>query len=632
MRTQLSLRTKIAISAALALIAVGCVVAWLSYSSASRQMEVNIRAQASGIAATFSRYVADWFDSKARALESFPGDVTPERYIVHLNQVKVAADVDNVFLGFEDGSLFNANELVLPSDNNDPRVWNWYMNAKRNPHRTVVEDPTVASATGKNVVSLGRVVHGPDGRMRGVIGADVELDAIIDQLRSIHLPGGGSLFIATRKGTVFSHADQSLLNARVTSISPELTPQLIERLLGWSEEVTLINIGGRPTQLFATAVPGTELILVMLLDRAALTGPVLSGLYQQLLVILLLVVASIFLLNWLIGRLFLHLNRVSSALAEIASGGGDLTSRLPVAAHDEVGALAENFNRFAEQLRGLVLHVRTLTTDLDNNAKEMATRAVTSVRELTDQQEQIGMVTHAMNEMTSATAEIAHHAENTADAVRESAQGVEQGKRQVDRTGESISALAEKLDRAGEVMGSLNERAQEITGILSTIQSIAEQTNLLALNAAIEAARAGEQGRGFAVVADEVRVLSQRTHASTEEIQTMIGALHTNTKNAVEIMGESRTLAGDSVSNASDAAESLKMINDVVASINGMASQIATAAEEQSHVVQEVLRNVEKIHAVAERSLNEARQGESRAKVLEEYSQALNDKVAMFRL
>ncbi|BFM21184.1 methyl-accepting chemotaxis protein [Gilvimarinus japonicus] len=629
---RLSLRKKISGSAAVALIVVGSVVAWLAYSAAMSQMENNIRSQVKGISGTFSQYVSDWFSSKGRALESFPGEALPEDYVTHLNQVKRAADVDNVFLGFENGDLVNAKELVLPEGNNDPRIWSWYIHAKEQPRQTVVEDPSVASATGKNVVSLGRVVRDGGGQVIGVIGADVVLDSIVEQLRSISLPGNGSMFIAKRKGTVFAHSNQALLNAELDSISPELTTGYLDQLLRGTDNINLLEVEGETYQVFAAEVPKSELVLVMMLNRDALVAPVHSSLTQQLMVILLLVVISIVALNWLIGRLFVPLHRVSDALREIASGGGDLTRRLPEASNDEVGSLAHSFNQFVEHMHDLVEHIRLQATELDANATATAGRATGSVNEMLHQREQIDSVTRAMSEMTNATGEIARHAENTANSVHEVVSSAGDGKKQVDTTTDSINSLAQKLEQAGGVVGSLNERVQEINGILATIQGIAEQTNLLALNAAIEAARAGEQGRGFAVVADEVRVLSQRTHASTEEIQGMISALHDTSKNAVTIMDDSRELAAGSVTNAHSASQSLVTINEAVATISAMATQIATAAEQQSHVVQEVMQNMQTISDVAERSLGEAEQGQSRAKVLKEHSEALTDKVSTFRL
>src|SRR5690606_31999260 len=323
---------------------------------------------------------------------------------------------------------------------------------------------------------------------------------------------------------------------------------------------------------------------------------------------------------------------VSTSLSEIASGDGDLSRRLPVTSSDEVGQLAASFNLFVDHMHGLVEHIRGQANELRDNARLTAERAVHSVHELSMQQAQIGMVTESMTEMTNATQEIAHHAERTASSVDESVASAEQGKAQVDKTRDSIVVLAEKVEQAGGVISNLNDHAQKISGILATIKGIAEQTNLLALNAAIEAARAGEQGRGFAVVADEVRVLSQRTHASTEEIQAMISSLQITAENAVTIMEDSRTLATGSVSNADNASEALNKINEAVGVISSMASQIATAAEEQSHVVQEVLKNMTAIKHVADGLATDAQSGEARAKVLEDHSLALSDKVATFKL
>lgn len=629
---QWSLRKKISASVAVSLIVVGCAVSWLSYSSAMAQMESNISQQVKGISATFSKYVSDWFALKGKALESFPADVTEDRYNAHLVQLRVAADVDNVFLAFADGNLVNANNLKMAAGNDDPRVWSWYINAAKSPGTTVVEDPSVASATGKNVVSLGRAVLNPGGGVKGILGVDVVIDNIVQQLRDIELPGNGYMFIATRKGTVFAHADQSLLNKPLLQISPDLTQSMIDNLQRDNESLKLVEVNGKIMQVFVDAIPDSDLLLVMLLEREALVGPMFETLIGQLVAIVLLLVATLVLLNWFNGRLLQPLHNVSDSLSLIASGGGDLSRRLPITSNDEVGQLAANFNLFVDHMRDLVEHIRRQSNALQENARATAERAVESVRELGMQQEQIGMVAQAMTEMTNATQEIAHHAERTAASVDESVTSAEQGKTQVDKTRDSIVVLADKVEQAGTVISTLNEHAQKISGILATIQGIAEQTNLLALNAAIEAARAGEQGRGFAVVADEVRVLSQRTHASTEEIQGMIGSLQTTAKNAVAIMDSSRALATGSVQNADSASDSLNSINAAVAVISNMAAQIATAAEEQSLVVQEVLNNMTAIKRVADSTAGDAQLGEARATVLQDHALALNDKVSTFKL
>ncbi|MES2825758.1 MAG: methyl-accepting chemotaxis protein [Pseudomonadota bacterium] len=632
MFAQWSLRKKISASVAFSLLLVGCAVALLSYTSAMKAMEISIARQIGGISNTFSKYVGDWFALKGKSLESFPATSDDASYNAHLVQLRIAADVDNVFLAFADGNLVNANKLVMAPGNDDPRKWGWYIHALENQHETFMDNPSVASATGKFVVSLGRAVLNSDASVKGVLGIDVNIDNIVQQLRDIELPGEGYMFIATQKGTVFAHADEKLLNKPLTDVAKEFTTSYINKLMGSNEELHLVKINGKTHQVFVSVIPNSTLMLVMLLDRKLLVDPVHQTLMSQMVVILLLLFATIIFINWFNGRLLRPLHNVSQSLSDIASGGGDLSRRLPVSSGDEVGKLAANFNLFVDHMHSLVENIRLQASELQVNARSMADRASSSVKELGTQQEQIGMVAQAMGEMNNATHEIAHHAERTASSVDQSVSSAEEGKVQVDKTRDSIVVLADKVEQAGNVIATLNNHVQDINGILSTIQSIAEQTNLLALNAAIEAARAGEQGRGFAVVADEVRVLSQRTHASTGEIQTMISSLQNTAKNAVSIMNDSRVLATGSVQNADNASRSLNNINSAVGEISAMAAQIATAAEEQSQVVKEVLQNVTSIRQVADNSVDEAHAGEVRAKVLQDHARTLNDKVSTFKL
>ena len=242
------------------------------------------------------------------------------------------------------------------------------------------------------------------------------------------------------------------------------------------------------------------------------------------------------------------------------------------------------------------------------------------------------MVATAINEMAAATHEIASNAENTARTSEETVIASGHGSTQVNQSQQSIASLAQEVETATGVISALNSHAQSINTILSTIQGIAEQTNLLALNAAIEAARAGEQGRGFAVVADEVRVLSQRTHASTQEIQQMIETLQQTTSQAVGIMDDSRHLAETSVDDANSASASLSQITTAVNNISDMATQIASAAEEQSSVTSEITRNTEGIRDVSNELAIEANEAAKQAAELSTLSHELQQEINRFKL
>lgn len=242
------------------------------------------------------------------------------------------------------------------------------------------------------------------------------------------------------------------------------------------------------------------------------------------------------------------------------------------------------------------------------------------------------MVATAVTELASATREIASHAEQTANAAQDSTASTNNGQSLVQRTKGSINSLATELAEASTVICELERHAQEISTVLSTIQGIAEQTNLLALNAAIEAARAGEQGRGFAVVADEVRVLSQRTHASTEEIKATIDTLLQTTTRAVSLMDSSSNLANTSVSDADQATNALSEIHEAVSLISDMATQIATVAEEQTHVTGEITQNITSIKDVADELVISTQESSQESTKLKLQAQELTDKVATFKL
>jgi len=250
----------------------------------------------------------------------------------------------------------------------------------------------------------------------------------------------------------------------------------------------------------------------------------------------------------------------------------------------------------------------------------------------TNQQDEVNMVATAMTQMDQTTQEIAKNAEQSAAASHQSVETTEQGSQLASTFKDSIGQLAARVNKASEIIADLDQSSQQINSIVATIQSIAEQTNLLALNAAIEAARAGEQGRGFAVVADEVRVLSQRTHASTEEISTMIKTFQSTTSTAVDTMAGCHELADNSVGDANKSAEIFQDISSAISEINHMVTQIATAAEQQSAATNEINRNTEKIRDVSQHFLTEASGASAQAAQLETMSKDMSELLKGYKL
>lgn len=627
MLNNLSLKNKLAISASIAIIVGGLLVEGLSFRASLERLNIEVEQRLESTASSYNQYVADWITSKERALSSLSEESKKEGIITHLKQVKHSAAFDNVFVAYPDGTQDNANGVVLPAGNDDPRKWGWYQNALKQPSKVFMDNPTVAAATGANVVSLGKALklHGE----QVVLGADVEITDILNSMGKVILPGQGYMFIANAQGNVFVHQNTQLLNESLQKLGLDVAT--IEKAVRTGHDI-FVEVLGKESVIYASKIDGTELTTVIVVDYDSLVSPLFSAVWGQLLVTTIVVVICIILFNILCTILFRPLNNVSTALEQIANGSGDLTQRIEVESGDEVGKLAHNFNVFVGSLQQLIGHMREQSYQLTEQSELSTQRATRTVDEIHHQQQEITMVATAVTELASATQEIASHAERTAQAAQDSTHSTENGHTLVENTKGSINKLATELENARHVVGALERHGQEISTVLSTIQGIAEQTNLLALNAAIEAARAGEQGRGFAVVADEVRVLSQRTHSSTEEIKSTISVLQDTTSQAVSIMESSGELADLSVEDADKAALALSEINQAVTLISDMATQIATAAEEQTHVTSEITQNITSIKDVADQLVVGANQSSEGSDQVRIQAEQLSAKVATFKL
>ena len=326
------------------------------------------------------------------------------------------------------------------------------------------------------------------------------------------------------------------------------------------------------------------------------------------------------------------LGRLNQHMRDIADGEGDLTVRLENNREDELGDLAANFNRFLEQMHQLISGVVRSTRELNEAAGHMNQVAVDSQHNVDKQLHEIEQVATAMEEMTATVQEVSHNAATAFAGANDADKAAGEGREVVSQTIDSIHDLAAEVDNAGKVINELKEESSNIGSVLNVIQGIAEQTNLLALNAAIEAARAGEQGRGFAVVADEVRTLASRTQESTQEIQKMIEALQSRAAKAVDVMSQGQRKAENSVERAGSAGTSLQSITEVIARINDMNAQIASAAEEQSSVAEDISRNTVTIRDLADRTADSGRQTSSAAEQMSRLSDALQQQVSRFRI
>ena len=332
-----------------------------------------------------------------------------------------------------------------------------------------------------------------------------------------------------------------------------------------------------------------------------------AGLVKKFAVLASLLIVALIALYALLNRVVVRpVVEMKNRLQDIATGNGDLTKVLKESSDDELGECAHWFNSFVGKLRAMILEIFDNAGELRKASDSMEQIAQQTNTNVLRQQTETDQVATAMNQMAAAVQEVSRNATQAADAALRADDEARQGKDIMGQTSRAIDALAGEVETAGGVIQQLAKDSNDISVVLDVIRGIAEQTNLLALNAAIEAARAGEQGRGFAVVADEVRTLAERTQRSTQEIQKMIESLQRRAKDAVDVMQRGEYQAKASVEQAAQAEVSLQTITRVVCDISDMCTQIAAAAEQQDKVSTEINRNVGNISGLASQTAADA--------------------------
>ncbi|RUO32924.1 methyl-accepting chemotaxis protein [Aliidiomarina soli] len=330
-------------------------------------------------------------------------------------------------------------------------------------------------------------------------------------------------------------------------------------------------------------------------------------------------------------RLLRPLHALLERLTNIASGDADLTQQLDVSGEDEFAQVAAAFNRFIANLRSVVGELASTSQTLASQAQQSMHNAEQSQQALTRQHNQVDMVATAMNEMTTTVHEVAQNTQEASHSANAAISATDEGHDVVDATIRSIGNLANEVEQAAKVITALKEESVSISGILDAIRSIADQTNLLALNAAIEAARAGEAGRGFAVVADEVRTLAIRVSEATDEIHSMITKLQKSSDDAVAVMDRGQEQAAQSVSDAEQTGLALQRIREAIYQINDMNAQVAAASEEQSTVAEDINRNVVTISELAYETATQSNEVATASEQLNQLAETLQAIVRRFK-
>mgnify|MGYP005836159987 CR=1 FL=1 len=525
--------------------------------------------------------------------ESIEDDASEAALGKSLQHRSIAAAFLYAYYGQASGTYTQFPPSELPAGY-DPRQRPWYKQAAQTSGTGLTEPYLAADPRDGLLITITRPVNA-SGALQGVVGGDLKLKTVDDILNSFDMGGMGYAFLVDDKGTVLVHPDQQLVLKKLPDLFAGTAPRLESALQsvndrnGEARIVTFLPVEG---------LTGVRWYVGLSVDESKAFAALQEFRVSALMSTIIGVVAILLLLGGLIRILLRPLHVMSHAMSGIAEGEGDLTQRLSIDSRDEFGELADAFNRFVERIHKSIREVASATREVHERVSTVVQASNASMTNSSEQAARTDSVAAAINELGAAAQEIARNAADASEQASDARRDAEEGQGMVERTLVAMGELSEKIQASSNHIEVLSQKSNDIGQILDVIKGISEQTNLLALNAAIEAARAGEAGRGFAVVADEVRNLAQRTQSSALEIQQMIEQLQTGAREAVATMGESRHFSDDSVRIGGQAGENLRGVTRRIGEIDGMNQSVATATEEQTSVIESLNMDITEINVL----------------------------------
>ncbi|WP_348708273.1 methyl-accepting chemotaxis protein [uncultured Pseudoalteromonas sp.] len=600
-------------------------------------------------------HLVNWFDNWTERDQSL--DNQPGYDSVNQDFVRISGNDDNILSAFfasaTTGEYFKENERTSHYNGQPYYAYKrgWWQDALKI-NKLYVGPISVDLTTGNASAVVQQPVYNKQNKLVGFGGVDLQLNNINDMVEGIRFNGQGFGFLLDGNQKVVHLSKRTGHKLSVTDEGPNAKEGLdaLEKQFsdtsGFSElnramksqkdGSSFVTFKGEQYYVVYNRLeletPYLDWYVGILIPTSMIEEPVNDAVMTtttSVIIILAIIIAMIF---WATQMITKPLTKLTYIMRDIASGDGDLTQKIEIKSNDEVGQLAHHMNTFIDKLRAMMLNTAAQAEQLSQAASQLKTVSQKTNDEIQQEKQQVDSVSAAVTEMATTVMEISRNAQHTNNAAEEVQTITADGTKRSTQAQSVMTALASHIGEASKVVAGLEQESGNIGAVVDVINSIAEQTNLLALNAAIEAARAGEQGRGFAVVADEVRSLASRTQESTDDIRNMISRLQQIAQQASTMMQQGQERAEGSVEQTQIVLQALQDIAQSVTNVQDQSHQIATSTEQQTVVAEDINNSLAAINHLVNSTADHAHELADEARDLNELAAALNKTVNQFKL
>ena len=593
-----------------------------TYAAAEAGVQQNLAATTANKVA----FINEWVHSRQRVVGSVlprfgHGELKPV-----LDQALEAGGFDDMYVGQPDKTMTQFSKATLVPAGYDPTVRPWYVAAAAT-EGSIASPPYIDASTKQPIITFAQGLR-RNGQLVAVAGGDVTLKRVVEEVTAAQLPGNGYAFLITQDGAVIAHPAADSALKKISEVVPGLTPDSVPR----DGAIHTTTLNGVKYFMVLQPVGKTGWLMGALVPHDAALAPVQHMLYT-LLGVLAACIALASVAAWLgIAQLMRGLASMRDAMRSVASGSGDLTLRLPVKGNDELAEIAQAFNQFVAALQQMFTQVRQYAESLADTAEQLDRTAGQIAEDSRSQASELANTAATIEQVTVSINHIAEHVGETEALVTRSRQGSISSQDGMEAVAQEMHAVVGAIASLRSVMDGLSSKSEEIRGIVNTIHDIADQTNLLALNAAIEAARAGEQGRGFAVVADEVRKLAERTSTATVQIASIMDQVIDQTGDAAEHVGSTQQRVTQSMRHTEEAAGRVARVREHTDDIAQRMANIKMATAEQGSATHDMARSAERVNAKTQQTDGNLQQVLGTLHGLAQCGESLKALVSRFKL